>query len=355
MTIRDAKRVVAALAAAALVTGCCFLKTFERQAVRPVTYRTHSSIPAHWIPAINSAHASWNVSWNMFNYGGGGGSGTFANDGINSIFMFAFLNPFILAGVQRPGMSGCSITDTDMGWSTGHVFSTTGANIDVQTVAVHELGHYGRLQHVSCPSNAVMFPAYTGLRRNLTGCDAFGMFVANLLPTCFPAMGICFPSFFGFSLNAFDALEQQDQQTVSPFEVHTDELQQIWDGDNTLRASSDSLGDFYSKIAQDYQNGYSPPSSEYFTAGRYAELDALIIERVYASASTPLRADLDALRVRLQSRIGLSFAQIFTNDLGMHPGNPGVPIEPDPPTTCNYCGEEPPEECPERGCDSEEG
>ncbi len=323
---------------AALASACCFLHSFHRQNTRPLTYRTHGGIPAAWITPINSAATTWNGVYNLFTYGGGGGGPTYVNDGINSIFRFTFTNPNVLAAVGFPGSTTCGLTDTDMGWSTGHTFSTTGAQYDVQTVALHEFGHYGILLHVSCPRSAVMYPSYSGVRRNLTGCDAFGMWVSNVLPSCFPAMGICFPSFFSFALNAFDRLDQQAQQVVGPFEEHTDELLQIWDGDTTLQAASDSVGEFYANLALDFDNGHNSPYEQVFTQARYNEIDSQIIGRVYASSSYPLRGDLDALRAHLQSKIGLNFGQIFGGDLDQYPGNPGQPIEPDPPSGCTSCG-----------------
>ena len=179
---------------------------------------------------------------------------------------------------------------------------------------------------------------YSGIRRNPTGCDAFGMWVSNVLPPCFPAMGICFPSFFGFALNAFDRLDQQQQQVVGPFEEHTDELIQIWDGDTTLQSAADSVGEVYANLALDFDNGHLSPWQYTFSQAGYNEIDAQIISRVYSSASSPLRADLDALRAHLQSKVGLTFGDIFGGDLDQYPGNPGEPIEPAPPTECTYCG-----------------
>lgn len=338
MTRSNLTRLLTLGVVAALASACCFLHPFHRQSTRPLTYRTHGSIPAAWIAPITAAGNTWNGVYNLFTNGGGGGGPTYANDGINSIFRFAFTNPSVLAAVGFPGSTTCGLTDTDMGWATAWAFSTTGGNPDVQTVALHEFGHYGILLHVSCPRSAVMYPAYSGIRRNPTGCDAFGMWVSNVLPSCFPAMGICFPSFFGFALNAFDRLDQQQQQVVGPFEEHTDELIQIWDGDTTLQSAADSVGEVYANLALDFDNGHLSPWQYTFSQAGYNEIDAQIISRVYASASSPLRADLDALRAHLQSKVGLTFGDIFGGDLDQYPGNPGEPIEPPPPTECTYCG-----------------
>lgn len=333
---------------AALFSACCFLHPFHRQIVRPLPYYTHSAIPTAWISQINAAANTWNGVYDLFTHGGGGGGPTYLNDDINSIFRFAFSNPAVLAAVDFSSATTCGLSDTDMGWSTSHTFRTTGGNYDVQTVALHEFGHYGILLHVSCPSNAVMYPTYSGVRRNLSGCDAFGMFATNVLPSCVPAMGICFPSFFGFALNAFDRLDHQEQQVVGPFEEHADELLQIWQGDATLRAVSDDVGEYYANLALDFDNGHNSPYTRVFTQARYNELNSQIINRVYTSASSPLRADLNNLRNYLQSRVGLTYGQIFAADLDQYPGNPGVPIEPQPPTGCTFCGGG--GGCPNRNC-----
>jgi hypothetical protein len=342
-------RQLAALAAVTiLLSGCCFLRWFSRQATRPLTYFVHSGVPISWVAPINAAGNSWNGIFPMFTYGGIGGGGSFANDGVNSVFMTFFTNNNILAAVEPHGF--CLLTDTDMGWNAARFdFNTNGADVDVQTVALHEFGHYGLLHHVICPSSSVMLPVYQGVRRSPSGCDGFGMFVSNVLTPCFAATGICFPSFFLFALNGFDALDQEDEQTVAPMAEHTEELIQIWQGNAALRSAADSVGELYANLALDYDNGHSSPWSQYFTAARYQELDQQVIAPIYASSSTPLRADLDALRAHLQSKIGLSLGSIFGGDLAEYPGNPGVPLEPQPSSTCKTCGgttggEEPPSE-----------
>jgi hypothetical protein len=312
------RRFVAACATAIFVSACCFIHPFYKQENRPVVYRYHPSIPGHWIPSIDSAANTWNGTINMFASGGFGGGATYAPDGINSIFMTAFSNPFFLAAVGTPITDFCGIHDTDMGWSVNHPFFTNGATYDVETVALHEFGHYGILGHVMCPSSAVMVPSYQGVRRNTTGCDRFGMFVSNVLPECFPAMGICRPSFLFSALGAFSDLDEEDNITVEPFQEHRDELIQIWEGDSALRSSSDSVGSYYDSMADDYRNGGSAAHSNVFTWSKYWELDSQVISRVYQSASYGLRADIDAARQNLQSKIGLTYGQIFSGDIGQY-------------------------------------
>ncbi|HEX2060298.1 MAG TPA: hypothetical protein VHK90_06125, partial [Thermoanaerobaculia bacterium] len=226
-----------------------------------------------------------------------------------------FPQPTVLAGIALPGVNAtCGITDTDMGWSTAKSFSTSGAQYDVKTVALHEFGHYGVLDHVSCPSNSFMVASYRGTRRSLAGCDRLGMRVANNSPRCKKATGACRPSFFGLTA-AFDHLDDEDQGAVAPMSRNVEELNLIWQGDSTLRASSDSVGSFYDSLLEDWYDGGTAADYEIFTSARYAELDAQIISRIYASASTQLRGDLDLLRQHLQTKIGQRIGDLFDIDV----------------------------------------
>lgn len=285
------------------IAGCCFQTEFRRQSTRPLTYYIHSGINSDWFTHIRRAADTWNGTYSMFTYGGVTGASGYVNDGVNSIFMTRFQNPATLARVQFPSWGGCTLYETDMGWSDQHSWGTDTiiGRYDVETVALHEFGHYGILLHVRCPSGAVMLPTYQGLLRSRHFCDGLGMWVVNVLPACIPATGVCFPSFF--SQVAFNDTDDEESSTANTMQENVDELIQIWDGDGTLRSNADSLGDFYSRVLDDWRNGGSWAYSEVFTSARYNDMDAQIISRVYASASGALRADLDNLRGVLQSKI----------------------------------------------------
>lgn len=308
---------IAAAVAGVLAAGCsCFSHPGYRQENRPIVYRFHSSIPTAWHSQINAAAATWNAVHNVFSSGGTGGTGAYARDGVNSLFMTTFTKPTALAGAAIMNVNtSCGILEHDMGWNSAKSFSTTGAQYDVQTVALHEFGHYGVLDHVSCPSNSVMLDGYKGQRRTLATCDRQGWRVANTATTrCKKAQSSCRASLFG-STAAFDRLEDMDQPTVEPLTRNNEELNLIWAADATLRSSSDSVGTFYDALLEDWQDGGTSADYETFTAERYAELDAQVIARFYASASTPLRNDLDLLRMHLQSKIGRRIGDVYDGDV----------------------------------------
>jgi peptidoglycan hydrolase-like protein with peptidoglycan-binding domain len=62
----------------------------------------------------------------------------------------------------------------DVHFDEAETWSTTGTGFDLATVAVHELGHSLGLAHSSV-SNAVMYPYYGGVRRELSSDDIQGI------------------------------------------------------------------------------------------------------------------------------------------------------------------------------------
>lgn len=304
--------------------ACCFQKTWRQQSIQPLTYFIHDEIIINrpsWITSINDAHRAWNGVYKLFSdpYGGRTSVQGFNQDGVNSVFLTSGLG-FDPAGTSHTGRSGCNVFETDLGFNESTVFSTSDTNvvIDLQSIATHEFGHFAILLHVRCPSGSVMLKKYNphihGITwRTLHFCDGLGIWVANLLPACLPATGICFPSFF--ALAAFDNTDDENETTANTFGNSNEELIQIWDGDPTLQSNSDAVGDFYARMADDWRNGGSLAASEVFTSARYQELDTQIISRVYANASIPLRADIDNVRTHLQGKIGQTLLNVFTSDL----------------------------------------
>jgi hypothetical protein len=303
------------------ITGCCFLRPGWVQRFRPLTYTLHSSISSAWAPSIANASTTWNGVFPLFTYAGynGQASGNFQVDGRNSVFQASLPNPTALGTTRgTPDQGTCGFIDTDFGFNNNVPWSSTTPfswQYDVESTALHELGHFGQLGHVICPSSSVMvdFLNPGTMKRSLRACDSLGMRLTNAIPECYILTGICFPSFF--AVQAFDDSDDEDQGTVDPFGSYYDEMTQIWKGDATLRANSDSLGDFYSRMLDDWRNGGTLADSEYFTSARYQELDTKIISRMYTSASTSLRQRLNSVRSVLQGKIGRRLSATFGSDV----------------------------------------
>lgn len=322
--------------------ACCFLRPGFIQRFRPLSYVINGSVPSSWQSAITTAGNTWNGVYTTFSFGGyGGGSVNWVSDGVNSVFSRStgFSSPAVLAAVRfmgfHPPDSGCGISDTDMGFNVNHPWSLNPSSfqIDVQSVALHEFGHYGWLSHVSCPQSSVMVRTLSvgQIKRNLRFCDSLGWWVTNNAFECWALTGICFPS-FSF-LKAFDDVGDEDQGTTEPFEHYHEELLQIWQGDSTLRTNADDVGAFYADLLDNWRNGGNLASSYTFTSARYQEIDSQIISRVYSSASSGLKSKLNGVRNHLQGKIGLTIGSIFSSDVEQYPpagGYEGPGGEPPP-------------------------
>ncbi|HEX9942833.1 MAG TPA: hypothetical protein VGG03_12505 [Thermoanaerobaculia bacterium] len=303
------------------IAGCCFLRGGLVQRVLPVTYYLHSYVSSNWVTALNSATTTWNGVLGLLRNGGYSAQATpvQTTEGVNSIFVTNFLrNTQALAETTLSRFDPpCGVTDTDMGINPNIAWSFTtpfSFQYDAQSTVLHEFGHYAHLLHVTCPRTAVMYEILDRgeVRRALRACDALGMRLSHAVTECYTLTGICFPS-FSF-LQAFDDTDDEDQGSTDPFDEYEAEMIQIWKGDATLRANADSVGDFYSRMLDDWRKGGTLAYGEYFTSARYQEIDSKIISRMYTSASTGLRAKLNGVRTNLQGKVGRRLSAIFTTD-----------------------------------------
>lgn len=303
------------------IPGCCFLHPGFKQANNPATYFISSTtIPASWNAHITTAAQTWNnASAGSFSFNNGGFTANwgFIADGRNTVFLAPRPEPNLLAEARPTNLGFCVVQEQEIGFNANQPWATDGFNhYDVQSVALHEFGHWIVLLHVICPSSSVMRASYTGIQRNLSVCDRLGLQVVyRFLPRCIPAIGICFPRFFSFS--ASDDTDSQDQM-AKPFSENDEEMAQIWQANLQLQSDADSLGNFYAPIIEDWSNGGTQAYNTIFTSARYQEINNLI-NLIYPDASFDLRADLDQLRSYLQSKIGLSLGQIFSGDFGSYP------------------------------------
>ena len=234
--IRESVVLISCLAP--FVSGCCLFTAAQKPASWPVSYEISTGVPSDWRTAIRKAGNSWGV----MNYGGLGSQGV-GVDGIRTIGMDDTVASGFLAQALPWVVSGCTTTEQDIGfnpsvpWSTSS--TTPSGSYDVQTVALHEFGHWWTLWHVMCPDDSVMLPAYQGTRRSLTGCDAAGGAIsAATVGTCLLVTGGCFD--LGFLYDLFDFGETLDSNELDIVN-HGAELMQIVQGDPSLASTLDQL------------------------------------------------------------------------------------------------------------------
>jgi hypothetical protein len=121
-----------------------------------------------------SADADILISWEIGNHGDGA-----PFDGPGHVLAHAFFPPPVN---PHPGIAGDTHFDDAETWANTH----GGGNIDLLTVAIHELGHALGLRHTNV-HGAIMFPTYSGILRTLAADDIAGIqsiygppaFVAN--------------------------------------------------------------------------------------------------------------------------------------------------------------------------------
>ena len=153
-----------------------------------VTYYVNASGgPAGALAAIQSAATTWSSAGGIsfaFQYAQGwSGACELANDGVNKIcFAGGFPDPNIIAWAASY-ISGGVVLGSDIQFNTDFPFSTatsTDANhMDLQTIAVHEMGHWLRLLDLygSNDSSKIMY-GYGSLglvKRSLTSGDLSGV------------------------------------------------------------------------------------------------------------------------------------------------------------------------------------
>lgn len=145
----------------------------------PTTFFT--LMPAGSPAAVTAATATWSVAsdvhFTLVTDGGGafdapGPAGLSGNIRVTSgaiasagVLAHAYLPPFP-GGVSSPGDVHFNHA---FSWSTAT--PTPVGSFDVETVALHELGHSLGLDHMGTVAGDVMFPSYTGVKRTLTAGD----------------------------------------------------------------------------------------------------------------------------------------------------------------------------------------
>ncbi|MCA9780343.1 MAG: matrixin family metalloprotease [Candidatus Eremiobacteraeota bacterium] len=132
----------------------------ERDAIRRAlgTWQAVTSLDFREVPS--TAGADLRFGWFAGDHGDGSGF-----DGVGNVLAHAFFPP--PCGGAHAG--SCHFDEAENWDLTG-----TGGNVDLETVALHEIGHLLGLQHSNVP-NSVMFASYSGPRRQLAPDDIAGI------------------------------------------------------------------------------------------------------------------------------------------------------------------------------------
>ncbi|MFC2167189.1 Ig-like domain-containing protein [Acidobacteriota bacterium] len=118
------------------------------------------------LAAVNSASASWNAinpAGLLMTYSGPTSSTTASGNGENAIAWDNEGNNGTLATAYA-WTSGSTMVETDMVFNDFYTWTTSGAQYDIETVALHELGHWVGLDH---SATGIMTPSYGGVDRSV--------------------------------------------------------------------------------------------------------------------------------------------------------------------------------------------
>ncbi len=134
--------------------------TQERTAVRNAFNTWASVLCGVSFQEQNSAPTNFVIGWFTGDHGDGS-----SFDGVGNVLAHAFYPP--PCGGSHAG---------DLHFDDAETWSLTGAGgtFDIETVALHEIGHLLGLDH-SAVAGSVMFPSYGGVRRSLTQDDIDGV------------------------------------------------------------------------------------------------------------------------------------------------------------------------------------
>jgi MYXO-CTERM domain-containing protein len=181
-----------AAAALGAPSADAYVPTGSKWKSLPVTYKINQasippSIQSTGVASIEAGFASWMApsctSFQAVNQGNTSSQNT-AQDQQNTILWRSGSWPGQLGsvnstiGVTLTSFSGTTNIDADIvfnnvGFSWNN--SGNGNNVDTESIAVHEQGHFLGLDHTP-PQSAIMYAAYTGgIKRTLSGDDTQGV------------------------------------------------------------------------------------------------------------------------------------------------------------------------------------
>lgn len=153
------------------------------------TYWISTSVPSSWrIPVLDAA-STWGATLFDLNYQGTTSSTSPGSSSTHIVWRGTIPSawhsgcpPATTLACTRTSFSGNHITDSDIVFNKDKSMGTSDFNctflgpvtVDVQSVALHEFGHFGGLGHTS-DSAAVMYGNYVTCRRHLHSHDKQSM------------------------------------------------------------------------------------------------------------------------------------------------------------------------------------
>jgi hypothetical protein len=151
-----------------------------------VTYHLNSSLPSEWQTATDNAAYNWHTLF----YAKGSNTSSTNPDGSDQIVWRGPIPSSWQGGCPPSNTIACTgywyttsdnhLTDADFVFNENYSLGTSsvwcffGIGYDVQTVAGHEFGHWGTLNH-SSDSSALMYGNYNGCKQTPTTHDQNSM------------------------------------------------------------------------------------------------------------------------------------------------------------------------------------
>lgn len=118
------------------------------------------------LAAVNAAADTWNAIYPAgltMTYSGTTSVTTHGNDGSNNVYWDDEGSTGTLATAWA-WFAGSTFIDTDMVFNDFYPWDTIGAQYDIETVALHEFGHWVGLDH---SATGIMTPSYSGTERSI--------------------------------------------------------------------------------------------------------------------------------------------------------------------------------------------
>lgn len=334
----------------------CFCTVGDRWGAFPTVpyqYTAAAIFPPGFNGAFDAAALTWTgVTLGTFRFVPAGNTAAgfpfnLMPDGVNSVdfVSLSFLPSNPIAGTLRTNLSSggvfdCVIREFDIVFSStppGYLdpvnpahYDTSGIpainRYDIQTVALHELGHAMGLEHVGCPDDSIMLPGYNQISRNFTrvkrdpdGCDIAGvdaLYIAQA-PPCLPLGGFCFFSFF-LPFSTVEGDQVALNQELSSFAyANAEEVIAIATSDPVIMEQATSLGFDYVPEVQMYLKGGTPASDRVVTDEDVKKADK-ILQRLHANGSHQLKDAVGKVKKRVHDLKGKPVSEVFSTSLVIH-------------------------------------